>query len=323
MVGFSPTDVSPTFGMKVLSAGTAGCVADMITFPLDTAKVRLQIQGESTQSTNGNFSSKKAKHQRAQFQYRGVFGTISTITKQEGARGLYNGLVPGLQRQMCFCAVRIGCYDSVKQFYTEKAREHGYTGPAVLTRIAAGITTGALAVTCAQPTDVVKVRMQAQVNIAGAGGGMRYSGALDAYRTIARFEGVAGLWRGILPNISRNAIVNASELVAYDLIKEKVLRSGMLRDTFPCHVVSAFGAGFVTTCVASPVDVVKTRYMNSQAGQYKSAISCAGKMFKEGGPMAFYKGFTPNFVRLGAWNIVMFVTYEQLKRLSVIAMQVN
>lgn len=28
---------------KMLAAGTAGCLADLMTFPLDTAKVRLQV----------------------------------------------------------------------------------------------------------------------------------------------------------------------------------------------------------------------------------------------------------------------------------------
>ena len=59
-------------------------------------------------------------------------------------------------------------------------------------RILAGITTGGAAVLCAQPTDVVKVRMQAQ----GARGPKRYSGCMNAYRTIAAQEGVRGLWKG-------------------------------------------------------------------------------------------------------------------------------
>lgn len=58
----------------------------------------------------------------------------------------------------------------------------------------AGCTTGAVAVTCAQPTDVVKVRFQA--NGVQPDGVRRYSGTMDAYRTIAREEGVRGLWRG-------------------------------------------------------------------------------------------------------------------------------
>lgn len=37
-----PVDNSPIL-VKLLTAGVSGCVADLITFPLDTAKVRLQV----------------------------------------------------------------------------------------------------------------------------------------------------------------------------------------------------------------------------------------------------------------------------------------
>jgi solute carrier family 25 uncoupling protein 8/9 len=33
------------------------------------------------------------------------------------------------------------------------------------------------------------------------------------------------------------------------------------------------------------------------------------------GLMAFYKGFLPNFARIGSWNVVMFLTLEQTKKL--------
>lgn len=45
MVGFKATDVPPTATVKFLGAGTAACIADLITFPRDTAKVRLQVSG--------------------------------------------------------------------------------------------------------------------------------------------------------------------------------------------------------------------------------------------------------------------------------------
>ncbi|XP_043929313.1 mitochondrial uncoupling protein 2-like [Protopterus annectens] len=296
MVGFKPTDVAPTAAVKFVGAGTAACIADLVTFPLDTAKVRLQIQGES--------SSGKGMKPAV---YRGVFGTISTMVKTEGPRSLYNGLVAGLQRQMSFASVRIGLYDSVKQFYT-KGAEHAGIG----SRLLAGCTTGAMAVAIAQPTDVVKVRFQAQANVAD--GSKRYKGTMEAYKTIAKQEGARGLWKGTTPNIARNAIVNCTELVTYDLIKDTLLKSNLMTDNLPCHFTSAFSAGFCTTIIASPVDVVKTRYMNSAPGQYSSAINCAVTMLTKEGPLAFYKGFMPSFLRLGSWNVVMFVTYEQLKR---------
>ena len=34
----------PSLAMKLLTAGSAACVADLATFPLDTAKVRLQVR---------------------------------------------------------------------------------------------------------------------------------------------------------------------------------------------------------------------------------------------------------------------------------------
>lgn len=68
------------------------------------------------------------------------------------------------------------------------------------------------------------------------------------------------------------------------------LAASSLADDLPCHFTSAFGAGFCTTVIASPVDVVKTRYMNSAPGQYSSAGHCALTMLQKEGPRAFYKG---------------------------------
>ncbi|XP_035536667.1 mitochondrial uncoupling protein 2-like [Morone saxatilis] len=301
MVGGRSADLAPTAAVKVFSAGTAGCVADLVTFPLDTAKVRLQIQGESKPSLGA---------QRAR--YKGVFGTIFTMIKTEGPRSLYSGLVAGLHRQMSFASVRIGLYDTMKQFYSRGSENAG-----IGTRLLAGCTTGAMAVAFAQPTDVVKVRFQAQVRLPESGSVKRYNSTIDAYKTIARDEGVRGLWKGCLPNITRNAIVNCSELVTYDLIKELILKHNLMMDNMPCHFTAAFAAGFCTTIVASPVDVVKTRYMNSVPGQYSGAINCALTMLVKEGPTAFYKGFMPSYLRLGSWNIVMFVSYEQIKRAVV------
>ncbi|GCB81026.1 hypothetical protein scyTo_0021314, partial [Scyliorhinus torazame] len=210
MVGFKPTDVPPTATVKFLGAGTAACIADLFTFPLDTAKVRLQIQGEV-----------KSAAEVATVRYRGVFGTMATMVKTEGARSLYSGLVAGLQRQMSFASVRIGLYDSVKQFYT-KGSEHVGVG----SRLLAGCTTGAMAVAFAQPTDVVKVRFQAQANMSSQN--RRYNGTIEAYKTIAKEEGIRGLWKGTMPNIARNAIVNCTELVTYDLIKDLLMKNGLL-----------------------------------------------------------------------------------------------
>lgn len=37
---------------------------------------------------------------------------------------------------------------------------------------------------------------------------------------------MAGLWKGLGPNIARNAIINAAELASYDQIKVSLLETG-------------------------------------------------------------------------------------------------
>ena len=75
------------------------------------------------------------------------------------------------------------------------------------------------------------------------------------------------------------------------------------------HFICAFMAGFSATCVGSPFDVVKTRMMN-KAVPYTGIADCFIKTFKNEGPLAFYNGFTANFMRIGSWNIVCFIVLE-------------
>ncbi|XP_017799358.1 PREDICTED: mitochondrial uncoupling protein 2-like isoform X1 [Habropoda laboriosa] len=295
--------------VKFLSAGTAACIADLATFPLDTAKVRMQIAGESRPILLATADGSMLAVRNTQ---PGLWRTVGNIIRLEGARSLYGGLSAGLQRQMCFASIRLGLYDGVKSRYAGiiDAGNNRSGSKNISVRIAAGITTGALAVLFAQPTDVVKVRLQAGSNGRSS---VRYSSTLQAYKNIAAEEGTRGLWKGTVPNISRNAIVNVAEIVCYDIIKDFLLEKGYMRDGIPCHVSAAVTAGLCTTLAASPVDVVKTRYMNSAPGEYKGVKDCAVRMMMKEGPSAFYKGFVPSFTRLVSWNIVLWITYEQFK----------
>ena len=86
--------------IMMLSGGTAASIAEILTIPLDTAKVRLQVQA-------GGAGSK----------YNGMFHCIKTMAVEEGISSLYKGLNAGLQRQMVFASLRIGLYEPVKRLY--------------------------------------------------------------------------------------------------------------------------------------------------------------------------------------------------------------
>lgn len=72
------------------------------TIPLDTAKVRLQLQKNAV-----------AGDVLALPKYRGMLSTVATIAREEGVVALWKGIVPGLHRQCLFGGLRIGMYEPV------------------------------------------------------------------------------------------------------------------------------------------------------------------------------------------------------------------
>uniref|UniRef100_A0A671VSV6 Solute carrier family 25 member 14 n=1 Tax=Sparus aurata TaxID=8175 RepID=A0A671VSV6_SPAAU len=117
----------------------------------------------------------------------------------------------------------------------------------------------------------------------------------------------------------RAAIVVGVELPVYDITKKHLLRSGVMGDTILTHFISSFTCGLAGALASNPVDVVRTRMMNQRVmtggPMYKGTLDGLMQTWKNEGFFALYKGFWPNWLRLGPWNIIFFITFEQLKKL--------
>ncbi|XP_010141286.1 PREDICTED: brain mitochondrial carrier protein 1-like, partial [Buceros rhinoceros silvestris] len=151
----------------------------------------------------------------------------------------------------------------------------------LLINVICGVVSGVISSAIANPTDVLKIRMQAQ-------GSLFQGGMIGSFIDIYQQEGTRGLWRGVVPT-------------------KRVL-------------CSSFTCGLAGAIASNPVDVVRTRMMNQRAivgstELYKGTLDGLVKTWKSEGFFALYKGFWPNWLRLGPWNIIFFITYEQLKRL--------
>jgi len=55
--------------------------AEACTIPIDTAKVRLQLQGAAAAGVKPKYS--------------GMFGTLMTVAREEGVGALWKGITPG------------------------------------------------------------------------------------------------------------------------------------------------------------------------------------------------------------------------------------
>merc|ERR1712211_23121 len=83
-------------------------------------------------------------------------------------------------------------------------------------------------------------------------------------------------------------------------------------DNLVTHFTSSLGAGAIATTMTQPLDVLKTRSMNAKPGEFASSVDVFKTTLREG-PMAFYKGYIPAFVRLGPQTILTFIFFEQLR----------
>ncbi|XP_041353378.1 kidney mitochondrial carrier protein 1-like isoform X2 [Gigantopelta aegis] len=291
-----------------LYGGLASVTAECGTFPIDLTKTRLQVQGQIIDS------------RLTKLKYRGMIHALVTIFKEEGVQALYSGLAPAVLRQATYGTIKIGVYHSLKRIFVPDPNDE-----TLGMNVACGITAGIVSSAFANPTDVLKVRMQA----AGVSGSPVHSSMMVSFQNIYKNEGVPGLWRGVVPTAQRAATVCGVELPAYDICKKRIIQSGLLGDTVATHFLASFLAGLAGAIASNPIDVVKTRLMNQQKLKtalctsgvatpaiYSSSFDCFAQTIKTEGAMALYKGFIPTWVRLGPWNIIFFMTYEQLKKLN-------
>nr|XP_006818705.1 PREDICTED: kidney mitochondrial carrier protein 1-like isoform X2 [Saccoglossus kowalevskii] len=246
---------------------------------------------------------------------------FSKITQEEGVRALYSGVKVALLRQASYGTIKFGCYHTFKRLLVpDPANE------TVLGNVLCGVSAGVLASSVANPTDVVKIRMQT-ANTSYRGNAN--SGIVVSFMTIYHEEGTRGLWRGVSPTAQRAAIIAGVQLPTYDWMKKEILEHQIMGDTVATHFVSSVVAGLAACIASNPVDVAKTRMMNQRHLKahivegsrqnvllYKNTVDCLFKTASTEGFRALYKGFIPSWLRMGPWNIIFFVTYEQLKRLN-------
>lgn len=286
--------------------GLASVTAECGTFPIDTTKTRLQIQGQVIDA------------RLTQLKYRGMLHALYRIFREEGLQALYSGIAPAVLRQATYGTIKIGVYQHMKRLFVRDERDESLP-----INVFCGVVAGIISSSIANPTDVLKVRMQARCNVDAN------ESMLQAFCKIYQQEGLPGLWRGVVPTAQRAAVIVGVELPAYDFIKKTILKHELLGDTKTNHFISSFLAGLGGAIASTPIDVVKTRLMNQRKLKacvlvngtampaiYSSASDCLIQTVRTEGVMALYKGFIPNWVRLGPWNIIFFMTYEQLKKLG-------
>ena len=312
-LGFATAERWHLFAFGMVGA----CSGELVTQPMDLVKVRMQLQGQVGEPII----------------YKSNLQAFIGVVRNEGVKALYSGLQPALLRQATYGSLRIGMYEPVKDFVNSHYGSD-VDRPQLVVKVFSGALTGSLAASICCPTDVIKVRMQADgmINkslfahkfdptvVRWSNSHRHYDNVFDAFKKTYKYEGLRGLWSGVVPTAQRAAIVAAVELSAYDEIKEILVHYFDLEPRAPTtHLQAAIGAAFFSVLASSPADVVRSRIMNQPRDEfanptkYTSSWDCMKKSVKAEGITCMWKGGTAAFFRNGPHCVVNFLIVEQLR----------
>lgn len=240
---------------RLASGALAGITSVCSTYPLDLVRSRLSIATASialaaapTASTSSSTSASATllksststasipKHAAALFHTTSAIHSASTaaagaytktdltivgmtlkIMREEGGvRGLYRGLVTTAVGVAPYVGINFAAYEFLRGIVTPPGKS------SVWRKLSCGALAGTISQTLTYPFDVLRRKMQ----VTGMKGGqVKYRGAVHALTSIVKAEGVAGLYRGLWPNLLKVAPSIATSFFTYELVKDLLIPS--------------------------------------------------------------------------------------------------
>ena len=206
---FGRAELGPS--LHLLSAAEAGSIVAVLTNPVWVVKTRLQLQ---------------APGHGARTPYLGFSDAFKSILREEGLRGLYKGLGPGLIL-VSHGALQFMAYEEGRKFLVSRRTKLAAGQPDVVASgeqlitsqdfAILGASSKLFAVLATYPYQVVRSRLQQRPSEDGVS---RYLNTWDTFKATMRYEGVRGLYKGIIPNLLR--VVPSSSLTF--LVYESVMK---------------------------------------------------------------------------------------------------
>ncbi|KAG2182116.1 hypothetical protein INT43_007043 [Umbelopsis isabellina] len=287
---------------QALAGFGAGLVSTVILHPLDVIKIRFQVD------------ERKKSEQRPLI--GGTVRSFKKIVRNEGVwRGLYRGVTPNIAGATASWSLYFWWYSLIKKHMTKN--EEGKLSP--FQHLTASAEAGAITAVFTNPLWVIKTRMCTTTRYTPNA----YTGLLNGLRRLATEEGIAGLYRGMVPalfGVSHGAI----QFMAYEEMKkwrkdirEKEGLAGLDAERLSTaeYLVMAATSKVTATVATYPYQVLRSRFQSQTTqDKYKGVMDCVRQIYRAEGYVGFYKGLSPNIIRVLPGTCITFVVYERVSQ---------
>ncbi|XP_045601967.1 solute carrier family 25 member 45 isoform X2 [Procambarus clarkii] len=260
-----------------------GCAGLLVGQPMDTIKVRQQTM---TKMSSVSF--------------------LVRIFKYEGVRGFYKGMGFPLLAAGTLNSLFFGVYGNSLRWLSE-----GKARPSPADVMLAGCAGGVAQLFVACPVDLVKIKMQIQVESPredGRGGSSsnRYRGPTACLQHMYKKGGVAGCYTGFNTMFFRDVIASGVYMAMYEWLVDY-----NPQPSAACTAWSGGVAGVISWATILPLDVIKSRIQAdcTSSPQYKNAWDCVLKSYKADGVRVFTRGFWMMSVRAFPANGAILLGY--------------
>jgi solute carrier family 25 phosphate transporter 23/24/25/41 len=182
---------------RLLAGAMAGVASTVASYPLDLCRGRLSAQSDFVK-------------------YKGIVHCLTTIYKEEGPAALFRGMMPTIYGIAPYVGVNFACYEWLKTSYATK---YNNEAPGVVTKLAMGAASGSIAQTIAYPLDTIRRKFQL-IGFRDKNEVPPFRTTAEGFRYILARDGVAGLYRGLLPNYLKVVPVVSITFVVYEWMKD-------------------------------------------------------------------------------------------------------
>ncbi|CAI9606071.1 unnamed protein product [Staurois parvus] len=278
-----------------LAAGlSGGVISTLVLHPLDLVKIRFAV-------SDGLELRPK---------YNGILHCMSTVWKQEGVRGLYQGVTPNMWGAGASWGLYFFIYGAIKA-YKKEGRAEDLTATEHLLSAAGA---GALTLCFTNPIWVTKTRLVLQYDAGADPSKRQYRGMFQALAKIYRQEGIPGLYKGFVPGLFGTSH-GALQFMAYEELKLEYNKhlnrpSDTKLNTMEYITMAALSKIFAVLATY-PYQVVRAR-LQDQHNRYSGVTDVIRRTWRREGIQGFYKGMVPNVIRVTPACCITFVVYENV-----------
>ncbi|KAF0473768.1 mitochondrial carrier [Gigaspora margarita] len=290
--------------IKDIFGGTVGGIAQVLVGqPFDTVKVRLQTQPTPKPGQPPLYSN--------------MLDCVRKTSK-EGFGAFYKGTLTPLVGIGACVSIQFAVVGYMRRYYGEKNKDPFLTNPQLYI---SGATAGLVNSVISGPVEHIRTRLQIQVTSKQPTQTQFYSGPIDCIKKIYSSYGIRGIYKGQVITMIREFQGFGGYFFVYEyLLQRAMIEGNKKRDQVAKWKLLLFGAtaGFGMWIPVYPIDVVKSKLQTdgftSQTRQYKSAIDCFAKIYRNEGVKGFFKGFGACMLRAAPVNASTFVAYELAMR---------